>query len=234
MKKLIMSDLDNTLLPLDQEAFVEVWYRDVSKKFFEYGLDPERGVKAVEAGCKAMIFNDGKMKNRDAFYAMAEEESGYAKAVLEPIFDDYYGNEFSNIRSITVENPFAPAVARLMREKAETAVIATMPMFPLSACDMRVRWTGINAGMFDLVTTYDFSSYCKPNPLYYQEILDFFGVRPEDALMIGNDVREDVVPCDTLGVDTFLVTNHIITHGLPFDRFRHGTYLDLLRFLETL
>ena len=36
MIKLIMSDLDNTLLPLyTQEKFVDIWFRDVAKKFYE-------------------------------------------------------------------------------------------------------------------------------------------------------------------------------------------------------
>ena len=43
------------------------------------------------------------------------------------------------------------------REKAEHAVIATMPMFPIEACNKRLSWVGLNASMFDLVTTCDHS-----------------------------------------------------------------------------
>ena len=99
---------------------------------------------------------------------------------------------------------------------------------------MRMGWVGLKPEMFDLVTTAHTSSYCKPNPQYFQEILDRFGTKPEEALMIGNDVREDMYPCKELGVDTFLVTNHIITHGLPHDDFRQGRYEELVAFLEQL
>ena len=35
--------------------------------------------------------------------------------------------------------------------------------------------------------------------------------------MIGNDVREDMEPCEQRsGIDTFLVTDHLITHKLPY------------------
>ena len=41
--------------------------------------------------------------------------------------------------------------------------------------------------------------------------VEHFGVKPNEVLMIGNDVREDMEPCEQLGIETFLVTDHIIT-----------------------
>ena len=153
---------------------------------------------------------------------------------MEPVMADYYSGDFAKVRGITLPNPYAPAIARLMREKARYAAIATMPLFPLEACDMRMRWVGIGADQFDLVTTCDFSSYSKPNPLYFAELLDHFGAAPEETLMIGNDVREDMQPCEKLGIDTVLVTDHILTHGLDYARFRQGSYPELIAFLENL
>ena len=235
MKKLIMSDLDNTLLPLyTQKEFVEIWFRDVAKKFYEYGLNQAVLLNAVNDGCRAMIFNDGKRSNIDVFYDVVTEKSGYARAQLDPVFADYYSSTFANVKEIAGENPYAPEIARLMREKAEYAVIATMPMFPIEAAATRMGWIGLKPEMFDLVTTCDYSSYCKPNPGFFREILEDFGVDPKDALMIGNDVREDMEPCEELGIDVFLVTDNIITHGLEYDRFRQGTTAELIDFLKAL
>ena len=209
--KLIMSDLDNTLLPIyTQERFVEIWFRDISEKFSAYGLDPE------------------------VFYEEVEKISGYTREQIEPPMMDYYTTTFGNVFDITLPNPYAVRIAELMREKADYAVVATMPVFMKEAVYMRMGWVGLTPEMFDHITTADTSSYCKPNPLYFQEILDRFGVKPEEALMIGNDVREDMQPCKTLGVDVFLVTDHIITHDLPYDEFRQGKYEDLVEFLEAL
>lgn len=233
MKKLIMTDLDNTLLPMiTQEKFVEIWFRDIAVKFRDHGLEPAAALPAMNDGCRAMIFNNGSKTNLECFYDVACERSGYTRRQLEPVLDDYYTTTFAHVRQITRENPYAPAVARLMREKARYAVVATMPMFPIEACDMRMSWVGLRASMFDLVTTCDFSSYSKPNPQYFAEILDHFGVTPQDALMIGNDVREDMEPCEQLGIDTFLVTDHIITHGLDYARFRQGSYPELIEYLK--
>lgn len=233
--KLIMSDLDNTLLPLyTQERFVEIWFRDIGKKFSLHGLDPQRAALGVNEGVRSILLNESGRKNADVFYETVERVSGYPREWIEVACLDYYTSTFSNVREIARDNPFAVRIAELMNEKADYAVIATMPVFMFEAVAARMSWVGLTPSMFDLVTTMDESSYSKPNPLYFQEILDRFGVRPKEALMIGNDVREDMYPCKELGVDTFLVTNHKITHGLPFDDFRRGPYEELVAFLESL
>ena len=233
--KLIMSDLDNTLLPIyTQEKFVEIWFRDISEKFRACGLDPLRAANGVNQGVRAMLYNDSGRKNIEVFYEEAEKISGYSREEIEPPTLEYYSTTFENVYDITLPNPYAVRIAALMREKADHAVIATMPVFTIEAVAMRMKWVGLTPDMFDFITTARTSSYCKPDPRYFQEILDRFGAKPEETLMIGNDVREDMQPCRTLGIDTFLVTDHIITHDLPYEKFRQGRYGDLVRFLEAI
>ena len=233
--KLIMSDLDNTLLPIyTQDRFVEIWFRDISKKFREYGLDPVRAASAVNQGVRAMLYNDGAKKNIEVFYDEVEKISGYTREQIEPPTLDYYTTTFENVYDITLPNPYAVRIAELMREKAEHTAVATMPVFTIEAVEKRMSWVGLRPEMFDFVTTAPTSSFCKPDPRYFGEVLDRFGVEPEDALMIGNDVREDMQPCRELGVDVFLVKDHMITHDLPYDEYRQGNYEDLVKFLEAL
>ncbi len=233
--KLIMSDLDNTLLPIvTQEKFVEIWFRDIAAKFRAYGLEPLRAAEGVNQGVRAMLVNESGRKNIDVFYEAIEKNCGYSREQIEPPTLDYYATTFENVCDITRPNPFAPQIASLMRRKATYAVVATMPVFTIEAVEQRLKWVGLQPEHFDDVTTARNSTFCKPNPRYFQEILDRFGVKPEEALMIGNDVREDMRPCRELGVDTFLVTNYLITHDLPYDEFRRGRYEDLIAFLEAL
>ena len=233
--KLIMSDLDNTLLPIyTQDRFVEIWFRDISTKFREYGLDPVQAVKGVNQGVRAMLYNEGGRKNIDVFYDEVEKISGYPRERIEPPTLDYYSTTFENVYDITLPNPYAVRIAELMKQKAAYTAVATMPIFTIEAVAMRMSWVGLSPDMFDHVTTADVSSYCKPNPCYFQEIMDRFGAKPEEALMIGNDVREDMQPCQSLGVDVFLVKDHMITHDLPYDGYRQGGYEELVRFLEGL
>ena len=233
--KLIMSDLDNTLLPIyTQERFAQMWLRDMARKFVDYGIDPKKALEGINNGIRAMIFNDTGRRNIEVFYDVVKDISGYTEAQVAPIMLDYYNSTFDNIYELTLPNPHAVTIARLMREKADHSVVATMPVFTIEAVHSRMSWVGLKPGMFDFITTAETSCYSKPNPKYYQEILDRFGVKADEALMIGNDVREDMQPCKTLGIDTFLVTDHIITHDLPYDDYRQGRYEDLVAFLESL
>ena len=235
MKKLILCDLDNTLLPIvTQEEFAKMWFTDIAQVFRDHGLDPAAALPAMKSGCRAMLLNNGEMTNLDRFFEAACAQSGYTREEIEPILNDYYAGAFANVKRLARENPYAVRIARLMQKKAQYAVIATMPLFPIEACDMRMRWVGLNASMFDLVTTCDVSCYSKPNPRYFAALLDRFGASPEETLMIGNDVREDMEPCEKLGIDTFLVTDYILDHGLDYARFRQGSYPELIRFLKRL
>ena len=55
----------------------------------------------------------------------------------------------------------------------------------------RIRWAGIDAEDFEVITTYETYHYCKPNPKYFQEVMEEFGLNPKECLMVGNDVQED-------------------------------------------
>ena len=233
--KLIMSDLDNTLLPIyTQEKFADMWFKDIGRKFIDHGLDPKRCLEGMNSAVRAMVYNESGKKNIEVFYEKAEQISGYPRDLIAQVADDYYTTTFENVYDLTLPNPYAPVIAGLMRSKAEHAVIATMPIFTIEAVTARLRWIGLTPDMFDHVTTAENSSYCKPNTNYFTEILDRFSVKPREALMIGNDVREDMQPCKALGIDTFLVTDHIITHKLPYSEYRQGSYAELVSFLENL
>ena len=71
----------------------------------------------------------------------------------------------------------------------------------------------------------------KPNPAYYQEVLDKLGVDPKECLMVGNDVIEDVA-AEKLGMQIFLVTDCLINKkGADISAYPQGTFADLLRYL---
>ena len=61
------------------------------------------------------------------------------------------------------------------------------------------------------------------------------GVCPEECVMIGNDVDEDMI-ATKLGIGgVFLLTNDIINKsGTDIEQFPHGDYDDLLKFIDEL
>lgn len=235
MKKLIMTDLDCTLLPMDQDAYIELYVKEIAKLFFEHGYDGKFIAKATMQSSYMMAKNDGSMTNEEAFNrAFTSLVKENAKEAID-IFPQVYSDRYNVIKTVTKENPYAKEILKLMKEHAEYVVVATQPMFPLEAVRKRLSWTGLSDTQFHHITTYDNCTFCKPNPLYYQEIMDKFSATPENTIMIGNDITEDILPCQKLGVETFLVEDGLInTIDYDISNLRKGSYPDLVEYLKTL
>ena len=113
-------------------------------------------------------------------------------------------------------------------------VLATNPLFPAIATHSRIRWAGLEPEDFSWVTTYENSSFCKPNPAYYREILDKLGLQPQECVMVGNDVGEDGAAAK-LGLPVFLLTDCLIQKpGTDASQMPKGSFSDLKNWLETL
>ncbi|MDD7165626.1 MAG: HAD family hydrolase [Clostridia bacterium] len=108
------------------------------------------------------------------------------------------------------------------------------PVFPMEAQKKRMLWAGVNPDDFALMTSYENSHYCKPNPLYFKEIAERLGVMPSDCLMVGNDTTEDAAAI-LMGMDFFLLTDCLLNkEGKDISKFRRGSFVQLLNYVENL
>ena len=111
-------------------------------------------------------------------------------------------------------------------------VLATNPIFPAVATESRIRWAGLEPEEFELYTTYENIGYCKPNPSYYQEILNRLGEAPEHCLMVGNDVGEDMIARD-LGMQVFLLTDCLINReNKDISVYPNGGFDELMDYIR--
>lgn len=222
----ILFDLDGTLLPMNEEVFMKLYFRELSKKCAAYGYDPQAIPGAVWVGIRAMVKNDGGATNEERFWQSFAGELGAGVLDLKEPLVRFYGEEFHAAKGGTGENPLAIQVVRGLREAGYTVVLATNPMFPRIGVDTRLSWIGLSVDDFDLVTSYEYAHYCKPNPLYYTEILETIGKEPGQCLMVGNNTTEDGC-AEQLGMDFFLVTDNLINEaGYDLARFQNGNFAD--------
>ena len=227
----ILFDLDGTLLPMDQEKFVNGYFKMLAAKLAPYGYEPQQLINAILAGIEAMIKNDGSQLNEDAFWKRFVDIYGDKVLADKPVFEDFYKNEFQDARSFCGFNPKAAETVRLLKDKGYRVVLATNPLFPSIATESRIRWAGLEPSEFDLYTTYENTSYCKPNLDYYRDILKRINCRPEECLMVGNDVGEDMV-VEALGMQAFLLTDCLInTQKKDITAYPHGSFEQLLSML---
>ena len=234
MKQAILFDLDGTLLPMDQEEFTSGYFKLLAAKMAPHGYEPKSLVDALWQGVGAMVKNDGAKTNTDRFWAVFNAALGKDCRADEPIFDSFYRDEFRQAVRFTQPTPVSARLVRAAREQAERVILATNPLFPRCGQNTRLSFLDLADTDFDWVTDYENSRFCKPNPDYYREILDRFGLDPARCLMIGNDMEEDMVPASGLGMEVFLVTDCLIN---PKERpltMPHGTLADALAFVEGL
>jgi FMN phosphatase YigB (HAD superfamily) len=229
----ILFDLDGTLLPMDNDEFIKAYLGLLAKKMASYGYDKDLLIASLWKGTGAMIKNDGKQTNAEVFWKY------FAKVFGERIygdirnFDTFYENEFHTAASVAFPTALAQIAVDLAREKADKVILATSPVFPEVAVRSRLSWAKVFPDSFDLITTYENSTFCKPNPAYYREIADKMQIDPARCLMVGNNTDEDIIPAQSLGMDTFLLTDFLICNG-ERPETPSGGFEELVAFLQAL
>lgn len=226
----ILFDLDGTLLPMDYDEFTKAYFGLLSRRFSEF--DPKMLVASIWKGTKAMMANDGQITNEKMFWKVFSEIMG--EDILSRIgdFDQFYTSDFHKAQAFTQPNPLAGEIIRCAREYADRVVLATNPLFPKCGVEARLSWIGLKSGDFDLITHYSNSCHCKPNPAYYQDIMDALNLNPADCLMVGNDVQEDAQAASELGISTFLIKDCIIHRDMDYSAYPSGSWKDFMAFCE--
>ena len=232
--KAILFDLDGTLLPMDMERFMHIYFHQLGAVVIPLGVPKDKFTEAIWAGTKAMMQNTSDKLNMDVFWEVFTALTGVDRAKIEPACDAFYTEGFHAAREATGENPLAAEAVRIAHEKAGKVVLATNPLFPMQGQKTRMGWLGLKPEDFDLVTCYASDRRCKPNPDYFVEVCRRIGVEPKDCLMIGNDEREDMLCASSLGMDCYLVTDCMIPCPDHPWQGKKGTFAEMVEMLKSL
>ena len=226
----ILFDLDGTLLPMDFDLFMKGYFKLLSDKAVLHGYEPRSFVGAVWKGTAAMVRNDGSATNEEVFWKTFVGIYGEKGLADRAFFDEFYENEFQQVRAFCGYNPEAGEAVRRLKNAGFRIALATNPVFPRTATESRARWAGVEVSAFALCTTYENTCFCKPNPDYYRDLLKRLGVSAEECLMLGNDVDEDMV-AETVGLRVFLLSDCLINkNGKDISAYPQGGFRRLLEY----
>lgn len=231
--KVVLFDLDGTLLPMDQDVFVKTYFNGIAAKLAPHGYEPKSLINAIWAGTMEMIKNDGSKSNEKAFWNYFASQYGEKSLEDLPLFEKFYQENFDEVSEVCGYNPQAVEIVAKLKAMGIRVALATNPIFPSIATEKRIRWAGLTPEEFELYTTYENSRYCKPNPEYYRDILKQLEVEPEDCLMVGNDVGDDMV-AQTLGMQVFLLTDCLINKtGNDISAYPNGSFDALEKYITS-
>jgi len=229
----VLFDLDGTLLPMDMDVFIKAYFGGLAEYLAPYGYEPKRLFEVIWRGTGKMIKNDGSCKNADRFWQSFTEAYGEeARLRDEHHIDRFYEEKFNEVSRSCGFTPEAAATVRKIKEMGLRVALATNPVFPRVATEKRIAWTGLSPDEFELFTAFENSSFCKPNPDYYREVIEKLGVSAEECLMVGNDVSDDGA-AGALGMRVFFLTDCLINKdGVDISAYPHGSFADLLRYIS--
>ncbi len=229
--KAVFFDLDGTLLPMDLDLYLKYYFDSLADFLCSNGDEKKHLYDTVMQAIYAAVANDGSKTNRQIFIdAFAEEGLPYD----EERYDEYYRSDFEKARAACGVNQKASRLIKYLKERGMRIVLATNPLYPAAATEARIRWAGLEKEDFEYITTYENSSYSKPNPMYYTDLAAKLGLDAPDVLMVGNDTRDDITAA-SVGMRLFFLTDCIINkNGTDLAAFPHGDFDALKRYIDTL
>lgn len=232
--KAVLFDLDGTLLNMDQDEFVNGYFKLLARKMIPHGYTADKLFDTVWKGTAEMVKNDGSKTNEEAFWSKAREIYGEKIIEDKPLFDEFYIKDFRGAEVFCKRNPKAKETVLWLKSSGFRVALATNPVFPISATELRIKWAGLDVSDFELCTAYENSCFAKPNPAYYLDVAKRLSLDPKECLMVGNDVDEDMA-AKKVGMGVFLLTDCLINkEKKDISPYPHGDFDALNEYIKAL
>lgn len=230
----VLFDLDGTLLGMDYNEFEKKYFSLLCNKFKKH-CSPEETYKNIWQSTIHMVKNsDGIKLNQEMFF---EKFNTFIKEEVKDIFlngfNEFYDNEFDLVRDITFKMGNMINAVDKLKTKGYDVIVATNPLFPKVAIDKRVKWAGFSLEDFNYITNFEICRYCKPNPKFYDDVLEINNKKPEECLMVGNDMLEDMIAKKS-DITTYLVTDCVIKRECPYAPDYSSDSSGFLKYAEQL
>lgn len=208
--KTILFDLDGTLLPLDRDGFEKAYIGSFAKYNSPY-IDPKALIHALMSATDTMISNKEKTQVNEVrfFEAFGNYMDQSTFDDLYKVMGEYYETHFDVAKEATDYSQAMVDAVSYLKDKGFNVILATNPLFPKVATDKRIAWAGFTPEDFMDVTRFEENHFCKPQIEYYKEIMEDNNLDPQECLMVGNDVEEDLIAAQ-LGMKTALLTDDLI------------------------
>lgn len=238
MSLTVLFDLDDTLLENDIQPFIQRYFELLANTLAD-SISPQQFLLAMQRAVSSMLNKQipgGTLEN--TFDQIFYPSLGVTKQSLKDKIDDFYQTKFPMLRELTRPKAAAIRLVECAFERGWQVVIATNPLFPRTAIEQRLAWADLPVDRYpySLVTTYENSHFCKPNPSYFAEILAVLRWPQMPVVMVGNSWEDDILPAEKLGIPTYFLSedNQPLKSTLRNPLSKTGALEDVLDWLDEI
>ncbi len=216
--RVVAFDLDDTLLRLAPD-FIPQYFRLLDHRLQEQFPNTKPLSHAIGASSLRLMQKprDGE-RLADFFYRDFADSAGVPEEVVRPAFESFYVEHFPSLQFLARPVYGAMGLLTAIKEAGYQVALLTSALFPTAAIDERLRWAGLEGFPFDWRTAFEGVHATKPQPGYYLEAADGLGIPPDEWLMVGNDVVEDIIPAHAAGMQVYWVHDEALStlpEGVP-------------------
>ena len=231
----LLLDLDDTCLGNSMDTFIPAYLQALGEHLAAY-VPPDKMVPTLLASTQLMLQNkrpDRRLKQvfDQAFFPKLGIESGE----FQDQIDSFYIEKFPSLEGLTQFRPEAVRMVDGAFARGYNVVIATNPLFPLTAILQRLDWAGLPLQKypFSLIPSYESFFFAKPNTAFFAETLSRLGWPEGPVVMVGDDFNLDIAPARQMGLGTFWINNNEQPSlDNPDVSDGHGTLAELLPWLD--
>jgi FMN phosphatase YigB (HAD superfamily) len=228
----VLFDLDGTLLDVNMHRFVPNYLRRLTENMGPQ-INPAHATRALHQAVAAMFANvDAGITLENVLLEVLQSELGISPEDYRASLARFCSNDLESLRPMVTGHPLARQLIEVSLKRDWQVVLATNPIFPRAVIDARLAWAGLDGDVFHHVTDYETAHFCKPNPLYFEEIIGRLQLPASACLMVGNDPLHDLA-ASQLGMQTCLLTLWSISRsGSNLKADWQGSHEELLAVIE--
>lgn len=204
----IFWDLDGTLVYWESLLLI----KEIAKKYLQLVSREFHPLKAFLGTARAYsrVLKNTSTKTNDALFnatlaASLKISPTKVKNFFKKLMSDGELDEIIKTRIRAI-----PHALHLFEEMSSIGGFyhagATNPVMPAEFNRRRLALAGFDTNRFFHITGSEFYSRQKKDPVFFQELLNLLRISPSNCLMIGNDVKKDLV-ASTVGIPCFLIEN---------------------------
>ncbi len=233
MIKNIIFDLDGTLINTLQEDLDKNCLIKMRQKFYSDGLDGNLLMPIIINGIEIIAKNNGEKTNEEAFWEYVTQNSNISIEKLKTSLEQFYQEDYNQLNGYVKRVEIMQKAVQLLKEKGYNLILATNPYFPATAIEKRMIWGNINPQDFSYISSYENSSYTKPNTKYYEEIITKNNLKTSETIMFGNDLICDL-SIEKIKIPCFIITNHMCNiHEIEKCKLK-GDYEQFFYYIQNL